>query len=221
MDMDPYAKVTVNGVLFQQTHVHSNGHKAPSWDCVLPALTTSNADVDSVVVEIFDRDKLLSDDLVARASVPVSAILNDPACAQGRDATIIGGSDANTIVLPLEPQGEITFRAAFRIVDPPLTKMGGCQHQCERDYGMRRGKVEVKVCGGVGFKTQENYVKVTLATLQNGSCSQRTDRYRGGKKKGKEEGKNFGPKWNEVLPPMSTANVDADVMTVELFDWDR
>merc|ERR1719326_2613211 len=196
--MDPYCKVTLDGVS-HETKTHENGHKNPSWEEQLPALMVGNVDSDVITVELWDRDSMSSDDLIARASVRVSRLAN---AASNNEL-------CDQIVVPLEPSGELRLRCRFNLDDAAAEVE--VRDQDLLNYGMRRGIIELRVREARDLKSckmmrsMDPYCKVTLDGV-----SHETKTHENGHK---------NPSWEEQLPALMVGNVDGDVITVEL--WDR
>jgi hypothetical protein len=100
--MDPYTKVTINGVS-QCTRVHDNGHKNPTFKEKLPPMMVGNVDADIVTVEIWDKDSMSDDDLIATGSIRMCELAN---------------KDSDSIVaVKLHPEGEVRFSCQFNLDD--------------------------------------------------------------------------------------------------------
>merc|ERR1719453_1704799 len=68
--MDPYCKVTINGVT-KESGVHENGHKNPTWNERLQSMMVGNVDANEITVELWDKDSFSSDDLIARGAIRI------------------------------------------------------------------------------------------------------------------------------------------------------
>jgi len=102
--MDPYARVTINDVS-KNSRVHDNGHKNPSWNEELPAFMVANVDADTVTIELWDKDSMSKDDLIATGEVPMCDLAN-----AARNNEFSEG-----VSIPLEPKGEIRVKCRFSL----------------------------------------------------------------------------------------------------------
>merc|ERR1712216_72806 len=102
--MDPYARVTINETS-KDSGVNDNGHKNPTWNEELPAFMVANVDADVVTIELWDKDSMSSDDLIAKGEVPMCDLAN------ASENNEFGAE----VSIPLEPQGEIRVTCKFNL----------------------------------------------------------------------------------------------------------
>merc|ERR1719387_2466085 len=197
--MDPYARVTINDVS-KNSHVHDNGHKNPSWNEELPAFMVANVDADIVTIELWDKDSMSKDDLIATGEVPMCDLAN------------LSADNINTGVLsvPLEPKGEIRVMCKFNLDEACAGTEA--RDAASHNYGMRRGITDILIIEARDLKScnfirsMDPYARVTINDVSKNSRV--------------HDNGHKNPSWNEELPAFMVANVDADTVTIELWDKD-
>jgi len=197
--MDPYCKVTINGVT-KESGVHENGHKNPTWNERLQSMMVGNVDANEITVELWDKDSFSSDDLIASGTIRAADVAN--AC---EDNELSG-----VLTIALEPRGELRIRGKFTLDEANAN--AEARDAEAHNYGRRRGIIDLHVVEGRDLKncnwvrSMDPYVRVTI----NGVAME----------SGVHDNGHKNPTWNEQLGSMMVGNIDGDAIAVELYDKD-
>ena len=115
--MDPYCLITCGGHTVR-TQVAKNGGKEPVWNETFEIMVSP---MDTLVVEVWDKDTFTSDDLVGLTQIPVQRILMMGNLSEGYS---LGNNGS--------PVGQIEI--TFKVLDNPMVRMAqqAMQVQAER-----------------------------------------------------------------------------------------